>query len=248
MNDGNYLVIQGWMRTKLGLKGNELLVYALIYGFSQDGESKFVGSAKYISEWVGITKKATFAILKKMTEAGLILRHEKIVNGVSLVDYSINVEKLSFDENFPTDNNSSLPPREKTSLPLIYNNNNNNIKNNIIINNNIKKKEEIFQEKWNGFCSQVKGNTSKCVILTDKRKRQMQELFKQAEVLRKQRCPDKELIRFIMEDIIFPAWSNSKFLQGKIKSDKYQDQFKFDIDYVLNPKYFAQMIERNVNN
>ena len=35
MNADNYINIQGWMRTDLDLKGNELLVYAIIYGFSQ---------------------------------------------------------------------------------------------------------------------------------------------------------------------------------------------------------------------
>ena len=31
----NYVLIQGWMINELKLKGNELLIYALIYGFSQ---------------------------------------------------------------------------------------------------------------------------------------------------------------------------------------------------------------------
>ena len=33
----NYVAIQGWMITDLNLKGNDLLIYAVIYGFSQDG-------------------------------------------------------------------------------------------------------------------------------------------------------------------------------------------------------------------
>jgi len=28
----------------VGIKGNELLIYAVIYGFTQNGEIKFVGS------------------------------------------------------------------------------------------------------------------------------------------------------------------------------------------------------------
>lgn len=36
MKKGSYLTIQDWMVTDLHLKGNELLAYALIYGFSQD--------------------------------------------------------------------------------------------------------------------------------------------------------------------------------------------------------------------
>ena len=37
MKDENYIVLQGWMINKLNLKGNELTVYALIYGYSQNG-------------------------------------------------------------------------------------------------------------------------------------------------------------------------------------------------------------------
>ena len=31
----NYVVIQGWMVNELNLKGNDLMVYAIIYGFTQ---------------------------------------------------------------------------------------------------------------------------------------------------------------------------------------------------------------------
>ena len=50
VTSNNYVQIQGFMVSNLKLKGNSLLVYALIYGFSQDGQSKFYGSRKYISE------------------------------------------------------------------------------------------------------------------------------------------------------------------------------------------------------
>ena len=36
-----FVTIQSFMRSELGLKGNELIAYALIYGFSQDGASEF---------------------------------------------------------------------------------------------------------------------------------------------------------------------------------------------------------------
>ena len=39
LNNQNYVTILGWMVTDLHLKGNELLVYALINGFCQVGES-----------------------------------------------------------------------------------------------------------------------------------------------------------------------------------------------------------------
>ena len=36
----SYIVVLDWMVEKYHLKGNELLAYALIYGFSQDEESR----------------------------------------------------------------------------------------------------------------------------------------------------------------------------------------------------------------
>ena len=51
VKEENYISISGWMVTRLGLKGNELLVYAIIYGFSQDDETMFTGSLQYLADW-----------------------------------------------------------------------------------------------------------------------------------------------------------------------------------------------------
>lgn len=40
----SYIVVLDWMVEKYHLKGNELLAYALIYGFSQDEESEYKGA------------------------------------------------------------------------------------------------------------------------------------------------------------------------------------------------------------
>lgn len=91
MNDNNYITIQGWMRTRLNLKGIELMVYAIIYGFSQDGESVFSGTANYLAEWVGVSRMSIMRALQKLVEDGLLIKMDKIVNGVKLVDYKVNV-------------------------------------------------------------------------------------------------------------------------------------------------------------
>lgn len=49
IKDENFIQISAWMVNKLNLKGNELLIYGLIYGFSKDGNSVFRGSINYIS-------------------------------------------------------------------------------------------------------------------------------------------------------------------------------------------------------
>lgn len=77
IKDNNYLVIHGWMITRLDLKGNELLVYALIYSFCQDGKSEFTGSIRYISEWFGWSKDTTQRVLKKLIDRGLIIKTEQ---------------------------------------------------------------------------------------------------------------------------------------------------------------------------
>lgn len=70
----NHIVIHGWMRKELGLKGNELLVYALIYGFSQDGESAFRGKLQFVQDWAGISKKTAITILQNLSEKGLVTK------------------------------------------------------------------------------------------------------------------------------------------------------------------------------
>lgn len=87
INRENYINIQGWMVTDLGLKGNELLIYAIIYGFSQDGESEFNGSASYLAEWTNSTKRGIFKSLKKLVEKNLILKKEVYKNKVKFVYY-----------------------------------------------------------------------------------------------------------------------------------------------------------------
>lgn len=87
VRDENFIAIQGWMRTKLNLKGNELLVYAIIYGFSQTENQRFTGSLQYLADWCGATKQGILKNLKSLVDKGLLEKEEKFINGVKLVDY-----------------------------------------------------------------------------------------------------------------------------------------------------------------
>ena len=80
INDGNYITIQGWMRTELNLSGNELIVYAIIYGFSQNKQGEFTGSAQYLADWVGCTRRTVMTILNKLVENNFISKTEIILN------------------------------------------------------------------------------------------------------------------------------------------------------------------------
>lgn len=82
-----YIVIQDWMISDLQLKGNELLTYALIYGFSQDGESEFKGSLKYISNFLGVSKSTAQRNLENLANRGVIEKRVEEISGVKFNRY-----------------------------------------------------------------------------------------------------------------------------------------------------------------
>lgn len=84
----HYITIQEFMVNDLELSGNELIAYALIYGFSQDGESYFKGSLSYVAKWLNCSKATACTILNKLSDDGFLEKKEKNVNGVRLCDYS----------------------------------------------------------------------------------------------------------------------------------------------------------------
>lgn len=67
-----WICIQQWMISELGLKGSELIAYALIYGINQN-KGRYYGSAEYLAEtWLGITPKKGYRVLSSLVEKGLL--------------------------------------------------------------------------------------------------------------------------------------------------------------------------------
>lgn len=87
-----YIVIQDWMISDLQLKGNELLTYALIYGFSQDGESEFKGSLKYISEFLGVSKRTAQRSIENLVDRGIVEKRVEEISGVKFNRYMAHKE------------------------------------------------------------------------------------------------------------------------------------------------------------
>lgn len=90
MKAENYLTIQGWMRTVLGLTGNDLIAFAIIYQFSQTEEQRYTGGRQYLADWCGCSKQGIDKNLKKLTEKGLIVKSEKLLNGVKFCEYTVD--------------------------------------------------------------------------------------------------------------------------------------------------------------
>lgn len=55
----NFYTVLGWMLNVLELRGNELIIFAIIYSFSQDGESEFTGSSTFLQQFANIKAQNT---------------------------------------------------------------------------------------------------------------------------------------------------------------------------------------------
>ena len=106
IKDENFIQISAWMVNQLNLKGNELLIYGLIYGFSKDGNSVFRGSINYISSWLNISERSTIDNLKSLINKKLITQKVIKGNGNNILgcEYSVNKVHINFDENKILDN------------------------------------------------------------------------------------------------------------------------------------------------
>lgn len=100
VTDKNYIVIQSFMVSDLGLKGNELLIYAIIFGFSQTTGQAFHGSLSYLESWTNSTRHTVIACLKSLVEKGLLEKEEQIINGVKRCSYYV-VNNLTGDKEAP---------------------------------------------------------------------------------------------------------------------------------------------------
>lgn len=81
-----YIVITEEMR-EAGLSGNDLLVFAAIHGFSQKGEGCYFGSASYLADLCGTTLRSMQRILKRLADAGYLVKQDVYRNGVHFCAY-----------------------------------------------------------------------------------------------------------------------------------------------------------------
>lgn len=111
----SFVTIQGWMVTHLKLKSNELMIYAIIYGFCQIRGQVFSGSVRYLAEWTNSTKRGVYKNLKSLVDKGLIEKIEENINGVKFCKYTICENRLPSRTRFcsPWDDEQSSPVMNK---------------------------------------------------------------------------------------------------------------------------------------
>ena len=134
MENTDFLNIQGWMINELNLKGNELIIYALIYGFTKDGVSEFRGSRQYMAEWTNSSVRSVQNVVNSLVNKGMIEKNNHINKYGSLETSgykAINVHKLSSEKSSSPLEKKVHEGSEKSSHNNIDNNISNNIDNNI---------------------------------------------------------------------------------------------------------------------
>lgn len=104
MNNSSYIVVMAWMMTRLGLNGNELLAYALIYSYSQDAQGCYFGSLSHTAERLNISRRAAVDVLNRLLEKGHITKSSVEVDGVMRCMYKAVV---------PSEVEGGPPPKEK---------------------------------------------------------------------------------------------------------------------------------------
>ena len=67
----SFILIRPFMVTELNLKGNSLLIYALIHGITVN-EGAFYGSIEYMQTWCNASNRNVIDCLKELTNNGLI--------------------------------------------------------------------------------------------------------------------------------------------------------------------------------
>ena len=95
LNPNNFYTVFYWMISELHLKGAELPVFAIIYSFSQDGQSCFSGSLKYIAEFTGTSRRNVTRVINKLIEKSFVIRKTQIVDDKRFISYEVNSEVLT---------------------------------------------------------------------------------------------------------------------------------------------------------
>lgn len=174
IKDNNYYVTNGWMINQLGLSGRELQVYAIIYGFTQDGETEFNGSLTYLMEWLNVNSKHTvIKAIDGLIQKGLIEKRQQMTPQ-GPVNYYTATTTLGSAKNAPEQckkctggSAENAPGGSAENAPNNYIDN--NLNNYMDIRE--EKKDPIPFEKIRNLYNETCKSLPKCLKLSENRKK-----------------------------------------------------------------------------
>lgn len=220
----NFYVVQGWMRNELGLRGNALDIYAIIYGFSQVSHQEFTASINYLCEWLGATRPTVINTLKILVEKGYLTKESEEKNGVIYNRYTAVVP------DFTRGKKILLPSKEilLDSKKILPNNIDNKTEDNI--ENSLPKGKEEQAPKYKNYGeiyvdpinSDIRVALEKFVkSLSDKHgyNPRVSTVVKFADTLRKLSSNNSELAMRIVNQSIHHNWKDLYKLKGRHSRD-----------------------------
>jgi hypothetical protein len=104
-----HVVLHDWMINDLDLEKKELIIFAIIYGFSHTENQYFTGSLQYLAAWTKTTKRNVIRVLNSLIEKGYIGKTEQYVNGVKYCKYYAQYSSVT-----SVQNNSDKMPQAVT--------------------------------------------------------------------------------------------------------------------------------------
>lgn len=113
MRTDNYIVVLSWMMTALGLSGNDLLCYALIYGYSQNGAGGYFGTRTHLAESLNIARRTATDVLNRLVDKGAITVQPITVDGVARCMYRAVVPAEADEASPPVMPPASSPPAKR---------------------------------------------------------------------------------------------------------------------------------------
>lgn len=88
MSASGYTTIPDWMLS-LDLDAHETIILAVIHGFSQDGESTYKGTQKYLAQKAKCSMRKVAKSLVSLVEQNLIQKIDVDIRGIHLCEYKV---------------------------------------------------------------------------------------------------------------------------------------------------------------
>lgn len=237
MKNDSFYVIQAFMINDLDLSGSELNVYAVIYGFSQDGESWFTGSRKYIAGCLNVSLPTVDKAIKGLADKGLIIVDHYYIESTKMNKYKVSLSAIeTYKESLRGCKESLqggvkiLYRGSKESLQggiknLYTDNIDNNIKDNIVDNKEIPNNVQGVVDLYHTLCPSL----PKVRVITNKRIKAIKSFLKQYDI---------ETIKEAFEKA-----EASDFMKGNNNRG-----WKADIDFLTNVNNIAKVLEDKYKN
>lgn len=84
----DFYAVYNWMIAELDLKGSELAIYAVVYGFTRPGSDQdYYGSLSYLAAMTGLDRRSVIRGLQSLVDKGHLIKKTSTRNGVKFCEY-----------------------------------------------------------------------------------------------------------------------------------------------------------------